>query len=797
MKKNKKIATAVTAVTLAIAMGVGGSYAWQSISQQALNEASDVINPGGRLHSDFYIEDDGDYNADIYVENFADDDIFARVQLSEYMECVINYGNANAEIVDTIVGSKSLDGTLVTDKATDNTSDYEYEYVTHYFDQTNATDAFWDWTMGKTDGPQVYYMPTFNMNKDSLVADRNGMYVDRIGGISNRGQQQYQENGANTWTVWTENATKTGTEIHDTDSNWADEVKYDFENLATYETAGNIATKEATHTADLVGTTNGLISMSEWIDKLNNGEETADYWVYDTDGWVYWSSPIKAGKTTGLLLDSIQLDNVMDDTWYYAIEATGQFVTAGDVGNADNTGFYADANRQPTENAEKLLEHIGAIVKEPVTVTISSPFEFTWTGSWGNFYDTESGYAPLTIETSDGKDYEWEWTVEGSVVPDGQEASYVEDWDEYSLKISPYEQANLLTLTATATDNPAVNGSFTIPVKSTNGMMIMVKDDQGYFGFNDLQFDNDNYPVFVTNSEGKVQNMTALEIVNTDEVDPNTKVVRGDSVTIHDDDGESSVTFDQGFYVDIAPTEDVSHVLLKATLEDGSVVEMYVSIWYDGIWVYTNDLSHLYPKAEFVAYVSNEDEVPADADGNRSFTCDIDWNGIDSDNFKVEQITYTDHWGEEYPGFKITHNCEEGQCTCVDEATEIKIKITNANSSAQSGETSVYVVSEKPSLEIGTLNQIWYDEWDEYVWDSAVGETMEVESGKTVYFGVNNGYTSADWTLTKGEDEVTSTDSSQYTYTFSEAGTYVLTASRNGWKSDSVTITVTEANATE
>ncbi len=788
-KKKKTIAAVATAAVLLL----GGTFAWQSISQTALNEASDVINPGGRLHDDFYIDNNGDYNSDIYVENFADDDIFARVKLSEYMEIVVNKDVEGAEMVETVTGSKTLNGNTVTDKSTDNTSGYEYEYVTHYFDQDNATDKYWNWTTGDVDSAQIYYMPTFNKNKDSLVADRNGMYVDRIGGISNRSQTQYED-----YTVWADGMDKTDNAIYDADTNQRDEVRWDFENIESYENTGAITTKEERHTAGLVGKTNGLISMSEWLEKMNNGDDTADYWVYDENGWVYWSSPIKAGKTTGLLLDAIDLKEVMDDTWYYAIEAEGQFVTAGDVDNTNDTGFYAVEGEKPTENAEQLLEHIGAIKREPVTVTISSPFEFAWTGSPDYaFYDAESGYAPLNIKTSDGKEYEWEWTVEGSDVEDGQDASYVEGWGEYQLKVSPYEKSSELKITATAVGRPDITGTFTMPIKNTNGMMIMVNDDQDYFGFNDLQFDNDDFAVFVTNAEGKVQKMTALEIVNTSEVDPNTKVVRGDAVTIYDDDGENSVYFENGFYVDIAPTEDVSHVLLRATLDGGSVVEMYISIWYDGLRIDTNGLSHLSPGKEFIAYIWNEEEVPTDANGNRDFSYEIDWNGLDASKFTVEETIYHDDWqNKDCSAYKITHNCDEGSCNCVSEATEIKIKVKNANSSAQSGEASVYVTSEMPMLEIGILKYTQWDEWGDYEWDAAAADDIETTIGTELVFGVVDGYTSADWTLIKGEDKISeSTDSSHFHYTFDEAGVYSLKATRNGWKADTLTITVEEAKS--
>ena len=64
MTSKKKIAASAVEVGTAAVLALGGTFAWQSISQEALNEAMDTINPGGRLHDDF-----NGQNKDVYVEN--------------------------------------------------------------------------------------------------------------------------------------------------------------------------------------------------------------------------------------------------------------------------------------------------------------------------------------------------------------------------------------------------------------------------------------------------------------------------------------------------------------------------------------------------------------------------------------------------------------------------------------------------------------------------------------------------------------------------------------------------------
>lgn len=331
----KKLFSAVAAIVLSATILIGGTFAWQSQSQTALNEASDVVNPGGRLHDDFNGE-----NKDIYVENFADEPIFARIRLSEYMAFTINLGVENAERLNVILGG--------TDESTG-----ERIYDIRYFHEEDSAERYWTWTTGGS----TVYMPTFNMNKDSLVADVNGTYAGPDGLIEPPNLDRYQDHA-----VYAVDESKVGTEIHDADPNDHDEVGTEFERLTDHINGGNIVTVDsAEHTAKATEYAT-LIGIDEWLVLTADGYDPAlhgNYWVYDTDGWVYWSAPIQPGTATGLLLDGIELTEVMDDSWYYAIQVTAQFVTADDIGKDDHSGFYdVDAGSVPTGSAEQLLRLI-------------------------------------------------------------------------------------------------------------------------------------------------------------------------------------------------------------------------------------------------------------------------------------------------------------------------------------------------------------------------------------------------------------------------------------------------------
>ena len=462
MANKKRIATSVAAVATAAALLLGGTFAWQSVNQTALNEASDVINPGGRLHDDFNGE-----NKDIYVENFADEPIYARIQLSEYFEIIANYGKGDAEKSTQILGSKEDDGM--------------YNYDTFYFDgnvdENGAVNAggsdeegnpYWTWQTGGS----TVYMPTFNMNKDSLAADINGIYENgNVGTISDRvlnlDADDAQYSDYTDYVELGEGYEDAGTEIYDADSNNVEETD-----------GSGTTTVDAIHTAKSTGNAM-LMSMQEWI---NEGSNPGEYWVYDTDGWVYWAQAIEPDTATGLLLDSIELNQVMDDSWYYAINVVAQFVTADDVGKTDGTGFYVTGT-EPTEEAADLLRTIGVTSVDDTPgggsgdpVVPESPLQLTLTAA-PNWY-IPSTSMPTEISLSAAAAYEDSsigdvsgvvWSISGHREDDT--ALSAETGGNVTLNIAPYEEGNII-VAATFTyvdDEQGINETVTEEIVVTNG----------------------------------------------------------------------------------------------------------------------------------------------------------------------------------------------------------------------------------------------------------------------------------------------------------------------------------------
>ena len=422
MTSKKKIAASVGAVALAAVVALGGTFAWQSISQTALNETMDTINPGGRLHDDF-----NGQNKDVYVENFTEGEgattIYARVRLDEYMEIGVSGGEATPLVAETSREDVSTWTTRLpgTENMTEDTT----------------FGAYWDWSMGG----QTTYMPTFNMNKDSLKADINGTY-DGLSDVDELHYDDYVDYSL------PENATKTDDEIYDADTNDVDEAD-------PIEGTNITTVADQAHTVKQTGTAT-VITMQQWIEEYDMAPGA--YWVWDTDGWAYWAQGIEPGEATGLLLDEIVQSNPPSDSWYYGINVVGQFVTADDIGFLNGTGFYDEsAGAAPTANAELLLETITGTNIPSSQVTVTAVGDATSVAA-GNTLQFNAAVADKEDETIA------EATVTWSVAGAQQADTTISETG--LLTVSASEAADTeLTVTATYMDgDEAVTGSVTVTV---------------------------------------------------------------------------------------------------------------------------------------------------------------------------------------------------------------------------------------------------------------------------------------------------------------------------------------------
>ena len=337
--RRRPIAAGISLVLIAAIM-LTGTFAWQSISQNVVNEVGvKGLNVGGRLHDDFNGE-----NKDIYVENFGNEPILARVRLDEYMEIGAGAG-LKADKEGKNKAEPVVEGTDIDDVATWTTHVPVAENVSDCDTEGRELHTYFDWEMGGS----TIFMPTFNKNKDSLKSDINGTFAGLDGDPSTKEDrfEDYQE--------YTNQQKVTSNAVYDADDNTVDEGDGSAEGV-------NHKTIEETHTAKPTQT-GTVITMAKWKE---DGSQPGKYWVYDTDGWAYWAEAIQPGEATGLLLNKISLKKGMADDWYYGINAVAQFATIDDLGDdTEDTGFYEDG--LTNEAYELLMKAAGH--KETVEIT--------------------------------------------------------------------------------------------------------------------------------------------------------------------------------------------------------------------------------------------------------------------------------------------------------------------------------------------------------------------------------------------------------------------------------------------
>lgn len=75
-----------------------------------------------------------------------------------------------------------------------------------------------------------------------------------------------------------------------------------------------------------------VILMADYKDLTAEQRKQFVGWVYDADGWAYWSQPLKAKTATGLLLNAVTADvSLKDNDYFYAINVIMEAVDKNDL----------------------------------------------------------------------------------------------------------------------------------------------------------------------------------------------------------------------------------------------------------------------------------------------------------------------------------------------------------------------------------------------------------------------------------------------------------------------------------
>ena len=208
--------------------------------------------------------------------------------------------------------------------------------------------------------------------------------------------------------------------------------------------------------------TASVITMNTYNAMSDNDKDAFAGWVYDADGWAYWSQPIKKGTATGLLLDKVSTKDKADE-WYYGINVVAQFVTANDLGKTGEnaTGFFADGGQMPSDDALALLARAGVNTKG-ITLTANDTHENV-SGIITVVPGTD-GYSMSVTATAATEVTNWVWSSNNTAVASVTASGETNEIGTVKVP-NTAEAGGSAIITVTAKNNQETIGSTTFTVK--------------------------------------------------------------------------------------------------------------------------------------------------------------------------------------------------------------------------------------------------------------------------------------------------------------------------------------------
>lgn len=305
----------LTIALLALALLVGGTFAYNSFNQQVINDRANDFRSTvpGRIH-DYYNRDTG--NKDVFAENYGHDaeraePIMVRIRLSEYMD---TQRQGEDDFTPIVENTEREDITTWTPYRT------EERNINVRTGDSLAFDDYirltFGWQRGGQDAP--WYMPTFNHELESLKTAAAGHARDYIkGGGATDGE--------------TEGATHPG---DGTDAFWTESGARSSYNNSTGTWPGAAIIQE---TKQHLVQERPPMTLWEW-ERLPVNQRFGNFWVLDHNtGWAYWAELLEAEQATSYLLDEavvreeVVRKSFVNGSYYYAIHVDSQVISSLDA----------------------------------------------------------------------------------------------------------------------------------------------------------------------------------------------------------------------------------------------------------------------------------------------------------------------------------------------------------------------------------------------------------------------------------------------------------------------------------
>lgn len=481
----KKVAGAVS-ILLALALLIGGTFAWNDNRQHKTNEAKgNGLRYKARLVENFNPNDTENWtvekppvtktisvwnpgNQDNVNDQSQYGDIFVRLQLKEFMEFypVVYERTEERYMIDTDGKFFAFDSQTAANAFLD-------KLKTDYGIEKDATRivklAMYNDIDPATETPvERYYIQTRQGDPNGIYGDFivTGIDVDKVSNDtwnlfnqSNAESGQATNHNDHTWACESGsdgNSATTGNQyIHQTENG---ECLY---HVHTWENgiAGGCG-QDVSHSNlcfhDFVAwslNTGAMMTFADWSDPAGNNCAPVAKWIVDTNsplGWVYWGEALAPGARTEDLLKSITLISQPEDAFYYAIHTDMQAVSFSELGNWATYYDAATSTAKPDDNAQKIIDALKEAASKITNVYVTPAAQTVKKGGSQSF--------TATVVGANGPSQEVIWSISGA------EKSSSINAQTGVLTIASDETAKTITVTATPAADATKCGTAVVKV---------------------------------------------------------------------------------------------------------------------------------------------------------------------------------------------------------------------------------------------------------------------------------------------------------------------------------------------
>ncbi|MBD5824273.1 hypothetical protein [Lactococcus petauri] len=316
-------------IALLVLVGlIGGTFAFAAFNQQAINDRlrENPAPVGARVHDYFHRQTE---NKDVFVENYGQEPIMARIRLSEFMEyqkrgqtgwTQVAGGDRHESRTWTIYRPEA--GDINSRSAVDGSSNFnQYSTLTFGWERDNQEEP--------------WYLPTFNHDSTDLTTAAAGDAQDYL----ERGATHPGDGKDNFW------------QANISYTNGQNDIVWPGSTEGTRTTSQNLRQER------------NPVTLQYWREELEEHEQIGNFWVMDeATGWAYWANRLNPGQATSYLIDEARMEDAaraIQGSYYYAIHVDSELInvsaerfteepTSGDLYQLlDRIRVGADGNASP------------------------------------------------------------------------------------------------------------------------------------------------------------------------------------------------------------------------------------------------------------------------------------------------------------------------------------------------------------------------------------------------------------------------------------------------------------------